>query len=455
MFNSLPVDFTTQTMLGGDSSQIKQGILLHLADGTTVACNASAESILGYTASQIEQWSSSDYPWQMIHEDGTSVSYQIHPARLALETGKPYFNVVMGLYQPSGKLVWLLLNSQPLFQANQTSPYAVVTSFYDISEQKLQQSETLTSHQALLNTAREALRQSEELFYLAINHIPDVFVIYDAQRRFKFVNQAGLTLSEKKLEEFIGHTDDEVFPPDVTANYLPILQRAIETKTEQSGEFTINLPAKEAYTIITQYVPLLNSQGEIQQIMGITYDITERKRTELQLRQNALYDSLTGLPNRALLIENIKNALQQAKQKEDYLFAVLFLDIDRFKKINDTLGHLQADQLLVAFARRLSICIRSLDTAARLGGDEFTILLAGINDVLDAIQVAERIQGELASPFEVDGQKLFISASIGIAVSSTLDYDVPEDLLHHADKAMYRAKAQGRGCYELFNSDDE
>ncbi|WP_066383302.1 diguanylate cyclase domain-containing protein [Anabaena sp. CA = ATCC 33047] len=466
MFDDLPVDVTSKSSLSGDSSQLTaEGMLLQLADGTTVACNSSAERILGYTASQIQQWSNTDFPWQMIHEDGSSVSYQTHPAIVALQTGKPCLNVVMGFYQPSGKLVWLRLNSQPLFQANRSSPYAVVTSFYDITQQKLQQSgkhslvevtsENLLQHQALLNTAREALRHSEELFRLAINHIPDVFVIYDAQRRFQFVNQAGLTLSGKQPQDLLGRTDDQVFPPEVTASYLPILQRAIETKTEQTGECTITLPDTEPYTIVVQYVPMLNIQGEIQQILGITYDITERKQKELKLQQNALYDSLTGLPNRVLLTENIKYSLQQAQQKNDYLFAVLFLDIDGFKEINDSLGHLQGDQLLVAIASRLSNCIRSVDIAARLGGDEFVILLVGIKNLSDAIQIAERIQQELAHPCKLDGQEVFISASIGIALSSTLDYDLPEDLLRDADMAMYRAKTQGKARYELFTTDLE
>ncbi|ODG97179.1 hypothetical protein A4S05_15045 [Nostoc sp. KVJ20] len=180
-------------------------------------------------------------------------------------------------------------------------------------------------------------------------------------------------------------------------------------------------------------------------------EINERKQAEEQLRHNAFHDALTGLPNRAFFIERLKNTLQRAKQQENYLFAVLFLDLDRFKVINDSLGHLKGDQFLIAIANRLEVCIRSTDTAARLGGDEFTILLDEIQSLSDAIKVAERIQEELTLPLELDGEEVFTTASIGIALSSTVDYDQPENLLRDADTAMYRAKVLGKARYEVFH----
>ncbi|MEH1945781.1 MAG: EAL domain-containing protein [Nostoc sp.] len=182
-------------------------------------------------------------------------------------------------------------------------------------------------------------------------------------------------------------------------------------------------------------------------------EITERKRVESQLLHLAFHDALTGLANRAAFMNRLRHAINYSKRHSDYLFAVLFIDLDRFKVINDSLGHLNGDQLLLATASRLEVCIRSIDTAARLGGDEFTILLEGIQDVADAITVAERIQKELTLPFELDEQEVFITASIGIALSSTVDYQHPEELLRDADTAMYRAKVLGRARYELFNSD--
>ncbi len=182
-------------------------------------------------------------------------------------------------------------------------------------------------------------------------------------------------------------------------------------------------------------------------------EINERKQVEEQLRHNAFHDALTGLPNRAFFMERLKQTLQRAKRQKNYLFAVLFLDLDRFKVINDSLGHLKGDQFLIAIANRLEVCIRSTDIAARLGGDEFTILLDEIQNVSEAIKVAERIQQELTLPLELDGQEVFTTASIGIALSSTVEYDQAENLLRDADTAMYRAKALGKARYELFNQE--
>jgi diguanylate cyclase (GGDEF)-like protein len=173
---------------------------------------------------------------------------------------------------------------------------------------------------------------------------------------------------------------------------------------------------------------------------------------EEQLRRNAFHDSLTGLPNRLLFMERLTQTVERAKQDRDYKFAVLFLDLDRFKVINDSLGHLIGDQLLVAIARRLEACLSKEDMVARLGGDEFTVLLENIRCDDDATKIAERVQQALATPFNLSGHEVFTSASIGITLSST-HFERPEDLLRGSDIAMYRAKAQGKACHEVFDTD--
>jgi len=185
--------------------------------------------------------------------------------------------------------------------------------------------------------------------------------------------------------------------------------------------------------------------------------IAEQERISVQLQESkdhfrhaAFHDTLTNLPNRALLAENLKFVIERAKQHEDYQFAVLFLDLDRFKNVNDSLGHTIGDQLLIAMARRLEHCIREVDIVARLGGDEFAILLDGITHSSDATMLAKRIEEKLDSPFNLSGHEVFTTTSIGIAMSST-GYDHPEAILRDADTAMYRAKAQGKACYEVFD----
>ncbi len=180
-------------------------------------------------------------------------------------------------------------------------------------------------------------------------------------------------------------------------------------------------------------------------------EIAERKWTEEQLMRSAFYDTLTGLPNRALLMDRLGILIRHAERQNDYLFAVLFLDLDRFKVINDSLGHIFGDQLLIAIARRLEACLRPGDTVARFGGDEFVILLDGITDVSDAALISERIQNEIKLPFDLEGQReVFTTASIGIALNN-IGYDRPEDILRDADTAMYRAKALGKARHEVFD----
>ncbi len=190
-------------------------------------------------------------------------------------------------------------------------------------------------------------------------------------------------------------------------------------------------------------------------------EIAERKRAENKLTHQAYYDHLTNLPNRIQFIKHLGRMLEHKKWHKDYLFAVLFIDLDRFKVVNDSLGHLIGDKLLIEVSRRLETCTRPTDKisratendrVSRFGGDEFALFLNDIKDISSASRVADRIQMELQKPFNIDGYELFTSASIGISMSAT-EYENAEDILRDADSAMYRAKDAGRACAEIF--DDE
>jgi diguanylate cyclase (GGDEF)-like protein len=183
---------------------------------------------------------------------------------------------------------------------------------------------------------------------------------------------------------------------------------------------------------------------------GSQTDITSKKTVDEQLVYNAFHDALTGLPNRALFMDRLQHIITVSKRRANEIYAVLFLDMDRFKIVNDSLGHTVGDQILVAMGQKLSECLRPGDTVARLGGDEFAVLLHNIKEVKDAVEVAERIHQKLAAPLMVKSHEVFSSVSIGIAMNSA-HYERPEQVLRDADIAMYQAKARGSACHEIFD----
>ncbi len=188
-----------------------------------------------------------------------------------------------------------------------------------------------------------------------------------------------------------------------------------------------------------------------QRTQALQQEIVKRQKAQAQLEHMAMHDSLTNLPNRVKLMQQLTQNLERAHQDSNYGFAVLFLDFDRFKLINDSLGHLVGDQLLIAVARRLEVCLTSMGLIGRLGGDEFLILLEDVVEVHQAICCAEQIQTALTQSFQLDRHEVFLNASIGIVLHR--GYSKPEEVLRDADIAMYHAKSQGRGRYQVFEAE--
>ncbi len=312
--------------------------------------------------------------------------------------------------------------------------------------------------------AELALRESEERYRRLVEFSPETIAIHN-QEKLVYLNQAGAKLFGANRPEALIGCSIAAF---LSAHYLEQIQAKISAQGDQLNPVELveqKLTRLTGEVIDVEIVGIPTTyQGE-SAIQIMIRDITDRKRFEAQLLYEALHDALTGLPNRSFFNERLGQALQRARQKSNYQFAVLFLDLDRFKVVNDSLGHLIGDQLLIGIAERLKCCVNSTDMIARLGGDEFTILIENIESLADATLMAEKIHDQLTQPFHIQGHEIFTTVSIGIVPNQAqyldsnshhstyqcLLYNNPEDFLRDADIAMYHAKAKGKARYEVFD----
>lgn len=252
---------------------------------------------------------------------------------------------------------------------------------------------------------------------------------------------------------FIGNTRDQPADPsspgDTPDGVAYAVVPVIVADGQAIGTVCVIDTAPHAWTH-TEINCLLDVATMLATELELRSDLSVKRQTQEHLLYNTLHDALTGLPNRSLFTERLRHAMRRAARHPEDLFAVLFLDLDRFKEVNDSFGHFGGDELLRAVARRLEACIRPEDTVARMSGDEFVILLESITDTSDAGRVAERIEEALSFPINIAGAEVKTSVSMGI-VTSSMAHDQPEQILRSADMAMYRAKAAGRARYELFD----
>jgi diguanylate cyclase (GGDEF)-like protein/PAS domain S-box-containing protein len=300
--------------------------------------------------------------------------------------------------------------------------------------------DTQLSHRRM----KMALQESEERYALALAGANDGLWDWDLRTDAMYYSARWKAMLGLTDEDPVLNTPEEWFGR-VHPNDLEALKEKIDGHLEDGSqhfecEYRILHQSGSYRWALSRGMAVRDPRGDVYRMAGSQTDITNRK----------VYDPLTGLPNRILFMDRLAHSLRRFKRHREYDFAVLLLDLDRFKIVNDSLGHHIGDKLLIELSQRLNLCVRDGDTVARFGGDEFTILLDEITDVSDATRVAERIQDALQSPFVLDGHEVFTSASVGIALSAT-GYEIPNDVVRDADTAMNRAKALGKARHEMFD----
>jgi len=301
--------------------------------------------------------------------------------------------------------------------------------------------------------AQESLRQSEEKYRLIFETAANLILSVNGEGVIVDCNKQVQAMLGYRREELLGRPISKIYHP----NCLEKARKSIQELVEHGGDVCrldneLQMVRKDGQIIDVSVNAsgLRDRNGRFLLAICIVTDITQRKRAQSQLLHKALHDPLTGLPNRALFMDRLLRQMRRAKRRRGYRFAVLFVDLDRFKIINDSLGHLTGDRFLSAIARRLKGCLRPVDTVARLGGDEFGIILEGVRDGREAEMVAERIKEHLSVPFNLDGHEVLTTASIGIAINDR-HYEGPDELMRDADVAMYHAKSQGRARHAVFS----
>jgi PAS domain S-box-containing protein len=320
-----------------------------------------------------------------------------------------------------------------------------------------------------LHRIRRQLAERDQLFQLISENAADMIALVDGNGKRLYNSPAYLKVLGYSAEDLKDTSSIEQIHPDDRPRVLQAAEKARLSGQGERVEYRIRHKDGSWRTLESTASAIRDRRGKTDKLVIVNRDISERKRAEEMLVHNAFHDGLTNLPNRALFLDRLQHALTLSKKHPNYNFAVLLIDIDEFKIVNDSLGHSAGDELLIQIGQRLKDSVRRADTVsrprvtglsdgrssdetlARLGGDEFTILLDDIRDPIEAIRVAGRVQEELATPFLVNDQKIVISASIGITSSAGPHLNA-EDLVRDADIAMYRAKKAGKARCEVFDT---
>lgn len=400
--------------------------ILLLRDGVIQHCNERAASLFGLSSAELTGQRLTELSAGRASGSGDS-SYSLE-ARLAQQKASGQLAFEWNFRRTSGEIIAteVILDSVVLDSATQ-----VLAIIRDITDRK--QAEQRIRFQASL-----------------LDQVHNAVLATDSKGRIVYWNRFASLLYLWPAELALGRVFSELIVPDEDQERIEEIRQSLADTHTWEGELELKRRDGSSFPASLSLSAVLDEAGQFAGYVGIASDITERKLVERKLEHNAFHDALTGLPNRMLFADRLSHSIARST-REGGRYAVMMLDLDRFKVINDSLGHLIGDELLIQFSRRVESCLRPQDTLARLGGDEFTILLEDLHHSGDATRVAERIHEKMAQPFLLGGNEIYTSASIGIAFG-TANYKEPSQALRDADIAMYRAKNQGKGCHVIFEA---
>ncbi|MBM3555405.1 MAG: EAL domain-containing protein [Alphaproteobacteria bacterium] len=408
-----------------------EGLLIRDSQGVIVACNPAATAIFGQKEEEFLGRRSDKTGSRTWSENGVKLTPDGFPSTVTLRTGTAQKGVVLRIEQPDGGERWILSNSAPLGLDRKTGkPEKVVTTFSDITQ---------------LRANLHRLRLADIVF----DSTSEAMFVTDAENRIVSVNRAFTEITGYGADEVIGKKPSLLASGRHDATFYHAMRDSLAETGAWRGEIWNRRKNGEAFPEWLNINVVRDSFGRVVNHVAVFSDITEAKASEEQIKRLAHHDALTGLPNRALLQDRLDQAIARAARGGAHV-AALFVDLDHFKDINDSLGHRIGDRLLQEVADRLGHIARETDTVARLGGDEFLVLLGDLTSPANAAPPAQRILAALAQPFMIEEHELRLGASVGIAVYPT-DTTEAALLLQHADTAMYAAKRAGRGVFRYFS----
>lgn len=319
------------------------------------------------------------------------------------------------------------------------------------AETARQHAEQAKQHAEILETQSIALTESEERFRSAFDYAPIGIALVSPSGSWLKVNHALSQILGYSEQEFLVTDYQAMIHPDDLGNTMIKIHELVSGKIP-ACQMEHRYRNKSGETVWASWSVSTATDAKTSQpnLIFQIQDITDKKLAEEKLQYDATHDALTGLPNRKHFLQRLENAVEEAISNPNHKVSVLFIDLDRFKYVNDSLGHQIGDELLVGIAERLRDCVRPTDTVARLGGDEFTILVEGRYEIQEVVRIAERIKEKFSQPFDLSGHEVYSSASIGILHSSE-NHNTPEELMRDADTAMYQAKRAGKARHEIFD----